>query len=93
MAGQAPGEGLGLLPADLGQRDVAPAGVAPGPRPLGLAVADEPDLAFGCGRVAHSSAAGRTVSSGVAAKNSRGAQPKIQASGSVGSVEIRVLYR
>ena len=53
-------------PPDVGQRDVGPARVAPEPRPLGLAVADEPDLAFRCARVAHSGGRpGGRVSSGV----------------------------
>ena len=91
VAGEPAGERLGLSPPDVGQRDVAAPGMAPGRRPLGLAVADEPDLAFRAGGSLTASASGRTLSSGVAAKNSRGLHPKSQASGSVGTVEIRVL--
>ena len=63
MAGDPAGERLGLSPPFVGQRDVAATRVAPGHRPLGLAVADEPDLAFRA-RLAHSEASGRMLSSG-----------------------------
>ena len=90
MAGDPAGERLGLSPPFVGQRDVAATRVASGRRPLGLTVADEPDLAFRK-RLTHSAVSGRTLSSGVAAKNSRALHPKSQASGSVGIVEILVL--
>ena len=62
----APAEDRGPRPAAalVGQRDVAAAGVPSGLRPLGLPVADEPDLAFRRG-VAHRVASGRTRLLGV----------------------------
>ena len=42
-------EGIGLRAPGRGQRDVGPTGVAPETRPLGLAVADQPDLPLGRG--------------------------------------------
>ena len=92
VSGQPRTQGHGLAAALLGQGNVAAAGVPSGLRPLGLPVADEPDLTFRRGD-AHRVASGRTVSSAVAAKNSRGVHPKAHASGRVGRVEILVLYR
>src|SRR5688572_27452211 len=89
VAGEPPGERLGLSPPFVRERDVAATRVAPGRRPFGLTVADQPDLAF-LGP-AHRDASGRTLSSGVAAKNSRALHPKSQARGRVGIVEILVL--
>jgi len=97
VAGEPAGKGLGLLPSEVGERDIAATGVPPGPGPLRLAVAHEPDLVLGIALapdgIGHNALSGRIVSSGVAAKNSRGFQPKAHASGSVGRVEILVLYR
>ena len=89
MPGQPLAQRPGLRPADVGQRDVGPPGVPAEPGPLGLAMADQPDLALDL--VAHSVVEGGTASSGVAAKKSRRRQPKSGARSIVGSVEIRVL--
>ena len=99
MAGQPPPSASGLLPAELGQRDVRPAGVAAEPRPLGLAVADEPELALrpavagsrpaaigSVTRRGRSSGVGPLASAGSAAKNSRGRQPKTGASSVAGDL-------
>ena len=47
VTGEPATEVAGLLAPDVGERDVGAAGVAPGRRPRGLAVAHEVDLTLG----------------------------------------------
>ena len=87
MTGEAWREGSRLLTTRLRERDVRASGVTAVARPLGLTVADEPDLALGRGVRAQ-----LPVPVG-GEKNSRGFQPNRAASGIPGKVVIRVLYR
>ncbi len=87
MTGEARGEGSRLVAAGIRKRNVGASRVAAVPRPLGLTVADEPDLALGL-------AVGAQLSVSVGGeKNSRCFQPNSAASGIPGKVVIRVLYR
>ena len=92
---QAIAEGRGLIAPEIRERDVGPPGVSSQPRPLGLAVADEPDPSkFGIAASAHaevSSTSGRTASDGPASKDSRGLQRKSHARITAGTVAIFVL--